>query len=222
MLKEKQSKVIVLLSGGMDSTICLYWAKEKFYKVSAISFYYGQRHKKEISSAIEIAKKAEIPWGYIDIDSYGKIVDTALTRRKSIYALNEIPNTFVPNRNLVFFSLASAYGSQQDIYDYVGGMCQTDFSGYYDCRRTTLDKFEEALSLSLNKQITIWTPLMGLTKTESLKLAQQFDGCMDALALTHTCYLGNELACGECPACKFRLKGFKEAGLKDPIKYKKG
>jgi 7-cyano-7-deazaguanine synthase len=211
---------MVLLSGGMDSTICLYWAKERFHKIEAITFDYGQRHSREIQAAIRIALQANVEHRIIPFSVLGELLDTALTRPdKNIQMQNSFPNTFVPNRNLIFFALASAYGIQKDIRYYVGGMCQVDYSNYPDCRREALNIFERAIGYSLEKNIIIYTPLMDLTKAESLQLAQKFDGCMEALALSHTCYHGTSPACGACPACKLRIKGFQEAGLKDPIKY---
>ena len=213
------TEAIVLLSGGMDSTICLYWAKDKFDYIEAITFDYMQRHQREIQSAVKIAYYAKVDHRIIQFPTLGEILDTALTREREIKSKNGLPTTWVPNRNLIFFSLASAYGSQKNIYDYVGGMCQTDYSGYFDCRRETIDSFEQSLALSLGKSIKIHTPLMYQTKAQSLQMAQQMDSCMDALALSHTCYYGKRPACGKCPACKLRLNAFKEIGLRDVIEY---
>lgn len=213
------SRAIVLLSGGMDSTICLYWAKRQFDSIEAVTFDYMQRHQREIQAAMKIASQAKVSHKIIHITELGKIVDTALTRNIKIEQSGNIPNTYVPNRNLIFFSFASAYGSQHDIFHYVGGMCQTDYSGYFDCRRETLDSFEKSLTLSLGKNVIIHTPLMYQTKAASLLMAKEFDNCIEALALSHTCYYGGQFACGKCPACKLRLKGFREAGIVDPIEY---
>lgn len=214
-------KAIVLLSGGMDSTIAFYWAKERF-EIEAITFDYGQRHKIEIESAQNIAKFANVKHKSFNLSILADITESALTQEKDIFEQHDMPNTFVPGRNILFFTLAASYGYSKNINNYVGGMCETDFSGYPDCRRATLDCLENTLTKALDKPVIVHTPLMYQTKAESLNMAQTFDDCMDALALSHTCYLGKRPACGTCPACQLRLKGFKEANLIDSIEYENG
>jgi 7-cyano-7-deazaguanine synthase len=127
-----------------------------------------------------------------------------------------LPNTFVPGRNLIFLTFAAAFARQRGIVELVTGVAQTDYSGYPDCRRDTIDELEKTLRLGMQQEFTIHTPLMNLSKKETVELARDL-GALDAMALTHTCYKGLRPACGECPACRLRARGFLEAGIADPL-----
>jgi len=211
---------LVLLSGGQDSTTCLAWAKKKFRKVYAITFDYGQRHKIEIKAAKKIADTAKIPLLLYKTDIFKKFTQNALINKNIKIKIhkNKLPTTFVPGRNLIFLSIAAIYAHQLGISNIVTGVCQTDYSGYPDCRDKFIKSLEKTLNLAMETKFKIHTPLMWLTKAKTVKLMQQL-GQIKLLKSTHTCYKGMATACGKCPACKLRLKGFKEAGIKDPIKY---
>jgi 7-cyano-7-deazaguanine synthase len=222
----KAKSAVVVLSGGQDSTTCLAWAKREFEAVRAITFDYGQRHRVEIECARNIAAHAQVPWEPISARGLHAAAKSALTRPEipvdAEGGLGGLPSTFTPGRNLVFLALAASYAVSRGIVDLVTGVCQTDFSGYPDCRRETIDAMEVAIKLgNALPWFVIHTPLMHLTKRESVDLAVELDA-LDLLALSHTCYLGQRPACGECPACVLRLKGFAEAGVKDPILYVAG
>jgi len=216
----KKDKALVIFSGGQDSTTCLYWALENFSNVSTLTFDYGQRHRAELESAYKIAKHACVHNQVLSLGGFNQMGNNSLTGNEKVSAeINpetNLPNSFVPGRNLIFLTYAAAYAYNQGIFHLVGGMCQTDYSGYPDCRRTTLDALMTAISLGLQAHIELHTPLMDLTKAESVKLAVKL-GALDALSLSHTCYNGVNPPCGNCPACKLRAKGFEEAGIKDPI-----
>jgi len=223
------SAALVLFSAGQDSATCLAWALDRFERVETIGFDYGQRH------AIELEQRAPLrraiatlnrTWAarmgedrLVDIAGYGALAESALTSDRAIeIAANGLPTTFVPGRNLVFLTMAAAHGYRRGIDTLVGGMCETDYSGYPDCRRATLDAQEQALALGLDRPIRIETPLMHLTKSETWALAQTLGG--DALVATivehsHTCYAGDRAhrhdwgyGCGACPACDLRAKGW--------------
>uniref|UniRef100_A0A6M3IPZ0 7-cyano-7-deazaguanine synthase n=1 Tax=viral metagenome TaxID=1070528 RepID=A0A6M3IPZ0_9ZZZZ len=213
------SEALVLFSGGQDSTICLFWAKKMFSKVRTVSFEYGQRHWEQEKAAQDIiSKSAEVEKHFLPIYAFQLIGGSALTGEGEVSdSWRGLPASFVPGRNAVMLSLAASLAYTLKINNLVGGMCETDYSGYPDCRREFIDAMEEALSFGLQYRINIYTPLMRLTKAESIKLAMTFPQCYEALAHSHTCYEGVRPPCGECPACKLRAKGFKEAGVKDPI-----
>jgi len=219
---------LVLFSGGQDSTACLAWALERYDHVETIGFDYGQRHRVELECRPRVrealaALKPE--WAgrlandhLIDVGVLGQISDTALTAGREIeMQANGLPSTFVPARNLLFLSLAGAVAYRRGLSVLVGGMCETDYSGYPDCRDNTLKAMQVALSLGLAAPMTIETPLMWLDKAATWALAHQLGG--DALIalteeLTHTCYLGERThrhgwgyGCGHCPACELRARG---------------
>ncbi len=221
-IKKAHSKAVILLSGGQDSTTCLAWAKKKFDKVSAITFDYGQRHKIELLSAKKIAKLSNTPLKIIKIDIFKHLTKNALIDKsvKIKIQKNKLPTTFVPGRNLIFISIALIYAYQQNIQNIVTGVCQTDFSGYPDCRNKFIKSLEKTFELATNRRFFIHTPLMWLTKSKTVHLMQKL-GSLNLLKYTHTCYKGLRPACGTCPACKLRIKGFKEAKMKDPLKYAK-
>lgn len=215
------SKVVVVLSGGQDSTTCLYWALDRFGvdNVLALTFDYGQRHRIELECATSVAQHARVAHTTLPIDTFLALGGNALT--DAGIAVDEapgnaLPNTFVPGRNLIFLTFAAAFAWQRDIVDLVTGVAQTDYSGYPDCRRDTLDELEKTLRLGMQREFTIHTPLMNLSKKETVEMARDL-GALDAMALTHTCYNGQRPPCGECPACRLRAKGFLEAGIADPL-----
>ena len=216
-------RALVVLSGGQDSTTCLYWAIERFGKgnVSTISFDYGQRHKIELECAARIAEHASVTNACLPIDTFAALGGDALTDsgieiEKNTSADSSLPNTFVPGRNLVFLTFAAAYAYQRGIDHLVTGVAQTDYSGYPDCREDTIRSLQQTLRAGMESAVVIHTPLMHLSKKETVELAVQL-GALPAMALTHTCYKGERPPCGECPACELRAKGFAEAGIEDPL-----
>ncbi|HLT91923.1 MAG TPA: 7-cyano-7-deazaguanine synthase QueC [Woeseiaceae bacterium] len=216
-------KALVVLSGGQDSTTCLYWALERFGRggVETLTFDYGQRHRVELECAANVARHAGVPHRVLPIDTFAALGGNALTDAaqpvpEDSPAEGRLPATFVPGRNLVFLTLAAAWGWPRGIHDLVAGTSQTDYSGYPDCRRDTLDALERTLSLGLERDIRIHTPLMRLSKKETVLLAAEL-GALEAMALTHTCYRGERPPCGTCAACVLRAKGFAEAGIADPL-----
>ena len=212
---------MVVLSGGQDSTTCLYWALERFGagRVEALTFDYGQRHRVELECAAQVAKQAGVAHTTLPIDTFAALGGNALT--DAAIAVEEapgtgLPNTFVPGRNLVFLTFAAAFAWQRDTGDLVTGVAQTDYSGYPDCRRGTIDALEQSLCLGMARTFRIHTPLMTLTKKETVELARDL-GALPAMAFTHTCYAGERPPCGACPACRLRARGFREAGIADPL-----
>lgn len=222
------TSALVLFSGGQDSTTCLFWAKERFDTVWTLGFDYGQKHKVENEQARVIAEKADVPYHRIDMD--GVLSGSALTEHeKDISAAHELapdlPASFVPGRNALFLSVAASYAYKRGVTDLVGGMCQTDYSGYPDCRRVFIDSMQTSLSLALDVDLRIHTPLMYLTKAETWKLAAELgedDIGNDVLEIvrhdSHTDYNGNRSQFNEWgygkldnPASKLRAKGYKEA-----------
>lgn len=214
---------LVVLSGGQDSTTCLYWALHRFGgdAVETITFDYGQRHRIELECAAAVAEFARVPNRVFPINTFEALGGNALTDKvidvhDDVDAETNLPNTFVPGRNIIFLTFAAAYAWQNDIDNLVTGVAQTDYSGYPDCRQETIDALESTLRLGMESSVAIHTPLMHLTKKETVLLAKDL-GALDAMALTHTCYEGKRPPCGECPACRLRAKGFDEAGIEDPL-----
>jgi len=215
---------VVVLSGGQDSTTCLFWAKERYAEVKALTFFYGQRHSSEIDAAEEIATLAGVEWTIANLNALGQLSKSALTRPeievKADGGLGGLPSTFTPGRNLVFLTLAASFAISHGIHRLVTGVCETDYSGYPDCRRNTIDALQEAIRLGNDApDFQIVTPLMSLSKKDTVELAREVrdrEVCWRALALSVTCYNGKRPGCGKCPACELRAKGFKEAGLADP------
>lgn len=222
------SKAVVLFSGGQDSTTCLYWARVAFDEVVAVSVFYGQRHRTEMKAAEEIAALAGVRWVVLEVPALGALGGSALVTGERIAASGGLldaampgglPTTFVPGRNALFLTLAAAVAVKEGARDVVTGTCQTDYSGYPDCRREFIDAQERALSLAMPSgcgPIRVSTPLMYLTKAETVRLARRLPGCWKALALTVTCYEGLRPGCGACPACVLRARGFADAGEVDP------
>ncbi len=218
MQKKNQPKALVLLSGGQDSTTCLAIALKDFPgQVMTIGFDYNQRHKRELESAKKIAQIANVPFEIIDLSVLGKITNNALTKEDIPIEQknNNLPTTFVDGRNLVFLTFAAIYAKNKGIKNIYIGACQTDFSGYPDCRDEFIKSANETLNLSMAYNFNIITPLMWLTKAEEVKLMQNL-GKLDWYKHTLTCYEGLIPACGACPACILRAKGFELAMIKDP------
>ena len=215
------SSSLVLFSGGQDSTTCLYWAKSQFNHVEAIGFKYGQKHEVELHQATHIARLAGVPFEVVDLS--GVLRGSALTEHdKDITAQHELnpdlPASFVPGRNALFLTVAASIALTRGTHDLVGGMCQTDYSGYPDCRRVFVDSMQTSLSLALDEDIRIHTPLMYLTKAETWKLAADLDVIDIVREHSHTDYNGdrstwNEWGYGKLdnPASILRAKGYEEA-----------
>ena len=229
-MNNPRRSALVLFSGGQDSTACLAWALNRFEHVETIGFDYGQRHVVELECrlAVRAHLHAEFPhWNtrlgddhLIDLSTFGQISDTALTSERQIaMSSSGLPNTFVPGRNLLFFTYAAAVAYRRDLSVLVGGMCETDFSGYPDCRDNTLKSLQVSLSLGMDTPMTIETPLMWLDKAQTWALTAALGGeALTQLIVehTHTCYLGDRtqrhewgFGCGHCPACALRLRGYK-------------
>ncbi|MDA1353575.1 MAG: 7-cyano-7-deazaguanine synthase QueC [bacterium] len=211
---------VVLFSGGQDSTTCLAWALERFDFVECVSIEYGQRHAIEMQQARVIASMAGVPIHVLRTDAFEQLTQNALTNHGvDITAMpGELPSTFVPGRNHMFISLAAIYAYQKGIRHIVTGVCQTDYSGYPDCRDAFVQSLATTLGLAMDTTYTIHTPLMWLTKAKTVLLMRDL-GRLDWYAHSHTCYEGKRPACGKCPACELRRNGFKEAGIQDPLDY---
>lgn len=213
---------IVLFSGGQDSTTCLYWALHNFDSVRAIGFDYGQRHKIELAQAKLIADMVKVPFQVVNVEG---LSNSALLNNSDVSGQHpnnpDLPASFVPARNALFLTIAAGVAFSHDIGDIVTGVCQTDFSGYPDCRRRFIDAMEVSLGLALDRDFRIHTPLMYLTKAETFKLAKELN-CLDVvIEMTHTDYNGdrstrNEWGYGKLdnPASVLRAKGFAEAKAK--------
>jgi 7-cyano-7-deazaguanine synthase len=211
---------VVVFSGGQDSTTCLAWALARWTRVECVVIDYGQRHRIEIEAARRIASTVGVPLAVVPCNSLSALGGNSLTGTAvvptGVPATGTIPNTFVPGRNLVFLTLAAAYAYQRGMTELVTGVCQTDYSGYPDCRASTMQALQDALRAGMDSPFTIHTPLMHLTKAESVLLMRDL-GRLDLLALSHTCYNGSVPPCGTCPACLLRAKGFAEADIADPL-----
>ncbi|MEI6382924.1 MAG: 7-cyano-7-deazaguanine synthase QueC [Betaproteobacteria bacterium] len=226
-----QGKALVLFSGGQDSTTCLAWALNQYDHVETIGFSYGQRHHVEMTCRLDVLQqiKKKFPnWAnkigedhVLDLSLLGQISDTALTQEKAIEFSNlKLPNTFVPGRNLLFFTFAATIAYRRGLQSLVGGMCETDYSGYPDCRNDTLVSLQSTLSLGMDMPIQIDTPLMWIDKAEIWQMAHSLgsQAFVDLIVeSTHTCYLGDRshrhawgYGCGMCPACQLRLTGFEK------------
>jgi len=217
-----KKSAMVLLSGGQDSTTALFWALKKFAVVETVSFDYGQRHKIELKSAAKIAKLASVKNTVIKINEFESIKNSALldakTKVNARHNINKsLPATFVPGRNILFLTAASALAYTKGINNVVIGVSQVDYSGYPDCRAEFIKSMEKSLSLGMESDIKIYTPLIKLDKKQTVLLAKKI-GVLEIMKFTHTCYEGTKKPCGKCPACILRAKGFNEAGIKDPKK----
>ena len=229
MTDTRSERALVLFSGGQDSTTCLAWALARFAAVETIGFDYGQRHRIELdcrTNVIARLRREFSEWDrklgedhVVDLSVVGRISDTAMTRETAIaFAQSGLPNTFVPGRNLLFFTFAAAVGYRRDTRHLVGGMCETDYSGYPDCRDDTLKTLQATLSLGMDHRFVIHTPLMWRDKAATWALAQALGGdplVQLVLEETHSCYLGDRAyrhawgyGCGDCPACELRRAGW--------------
>ena len=223
------TSALVLFSGGQDSTTCMALALSKYERVETIAFDYRQRHSVELEARLRVLEqiKQQFPqWAHklgedhlLDLAVLGQVSETSLTRDVAFKMESSgLPNTFVPGRNLLFLTLAAALAYRRDLQVMVTGVCETDFSGYPDCRDDTMNAMQLALSLGMDKRFLIETPLMWIDKAETWELAQTIGGkkLVDLIIEhTHTCYLGDRThrqdwgyGCGECPACDLRAKGF--------------
>ena len=220
---------LVLFSGGQDSTVCLAWALERFSRVETIGFAYGQRHAIELDQRARIRAhmaalnpdwKARLGEDHlVTLDALAAISDTALTRDTAIeIADSGLPTTFVPGRNLIFFCFSGAVAYRRGARHLVAGMCETDYSGYPDCRDDTVKAMQVALTLGLDKRLTLHTPLMWIDKADTFALAEELGGKLFldlVIEDSHSCYMGDRshrhvwgYGCGECPACQLRAQGF--------------
>ncbi|MBI1362518.1 MAG: 7-cyano-7-deazaguanine synthase QueC [Proteobacteria bacterium] len=218
------SKALVVLSGGQDSTTCLFWALEKYDSVSALTFNYNQRHKIELESATKIAKLAGVPHRIVDMGPiFGGVSPlTNYDHEVEEYTDAEslpggLENTFVPGRNILFLTVAGSQAYVDGADSIILGVSEEDFGGYPDCREDFIRKMEAALASGLDKPIKIETPLVHLNKKQTVELAQSLLGCMEALAFSHTCYNGAVPPCGTCHACLLRARGFAQAAVPDPL-----
>ena len=220
---------LVLFSGGQDSTTCLAHALRRYQRVETLGFHYGQRHHIEMQARLEVLSRiaAVMPEAgerlgqdhVLDLAVLGQVSETSLTREMAFQVSESgLPNTFVPGRNLLFLTLAGALAYRRDLRALVTGVCETDFSGYPDCRDDTMKAMQLALSLGMDRRILIDTPLMWIDKAETWALAQDLGGAGLVQLIvehSHTCYLGNRslrhdwgYGCGECPACTLRASGW--------------
>ena len=220
---------LVLFSGGQDSATCLAWALDRFKTVETVGFDYGQRHRVELECRDEFrAKVVELnpAWGnrlgpdhMLDLSVLGQVSETALTRDAEIaLRADGLPNTFVPGRNLLFFTLAAALASRRELRHLVGGMCETDYSGYPDCRDDTLKSLQVTLNLGMGSRSVVHTPLMWLDKAQTWAMTERLGGeplIELVVEHTHSCYMGDRehchawgYGCGFCPSCDLRRKGY--------------
>jgi 7-cyano-7-deazaguanine synthase len=220
---------LVLFSGGQDSSVCLAWALERYERVETVGFDYGQRHAVEMTARERvrdgIRDRFPVWTGRLGADhvlnlrGFGAVAESALTADRAIEITERgLPSTYVPGRNLVFLVYAAALADRRGIEVLVGGMCETDYSGYPDCRRTTLDSMEQSLHLGMDRDFAIKTPLMWLTKADTWSLAERLGGPRLVELIveeSHTCYMGDRslrhvwgYGCGTCPACELRANGW--------------
>jgi 7-cyano-7-deazaguanine synthase len=225
------TSALVLFSGGQDSATCLAWALERYQQVETVGFNYGQRHavELEVRDQFMASLRQRFPaWGQklgqdhlLDLGLLGQISDTALTKAKAIeFEKSGLPNTFVPGRNLLFMTFAAALAYRRGLSVLVGGMCETDYSGYPDCRDDTLKSLQVTLSLGLDTRMVLETPLMWINKAQTWQMAEQLGGqtlISMIVAQTHTCYVGDRshqhawgYGCGHCPACNLRRDGHQQ------------
>ena len=222
-------KCLLLFSGGQDSTTALAWSLKKFDEVYLISFDYGQRHIIEIKAAVKIIKKInssfsewknKIKSNYIyKINNFNKFNKNSLTSNIEIKSTNKLPNTFVPGRNILFYTLGASYAYDKKINHIVSGVCQTDYSGYPDCRNETIKSLEKSINLGMEKKYKFHTPLMWKNKSDTWKMAYELGGVKYLNLIkknTHTCYKGQRdkyydwgYGCNSCPACLLRSRGWK-------------
>jgi 7-cyano-7-deazaguanine synthase len=209
----KSGKAFVVFSGGQDSTTCLFWAMERFEEVEAVTFNYGQRHQLELECAARIAEDLNVKHHVLDMSLLGQLAPNALTRPDMAieHKEGELPTTFVDGRNLLFLSFAAILAKQAGARHIVTGVCQTDFSGYPDCRDVFIKSLNVTLNLSMDYDFVIDTPLMWLTKAQTWQMAEDLDAYDYVRSRTLTCYEGVIAdGCGKCPACLLRSRGLRE------------
>ncbi len=219
---DPHSSALVIFSGGQDSTTCLFWALKKFARVETITFDYGQRHRIELECAQRICerlgvKQKTVSMGFLAQLNRNSLTDASLQIDQH-GSFQNLPNTFVPGRNILFLTLAAAYGVPVGLSHLVIGVCETDFSGYPDCRESFISSMQSSLQLGLETpELMIHRPLMNLSKAETFALAAECGGLEEVIELSHTCYEGNRkdrhvwgYGCGVCPACQLRAKGYQE------------
>lgn len=210
-----KQKVLVVFSGGQDSTTCLFWAKKHFKEVYALSFTYGQKHHEEVKLACTIAKKANVLFETMDLSFLGSLGKNSLTHTSipmdEIKPTDNVPNTFVPGRNLFFLSIAAVYAREHGINHLVTGVSETDFSGYPDCRDSFIKSLNVTLNLAMDDSFVIHTPLMWIDKCETWALADELGVLNLVRNETMTCYNGVKGdGCGHCPACTLRNEGLRK------------
>jgi 7-cyano-7-deazaguanine synthase len=222
---------LVLFSGGQDSTTCLAWALDRFDRIETIGFNYGQRHNVELECRLDVLRelRARFPvWAarlgddlVVDVPTLGALSETSLTREAEFrLQADGLPNSFVPGRNLVFLTFAAALAYRRDIRRIVTGVCETDYSGYPDCRDDTIKAMQVALGLGLERRLVIETPLMWIDKPRTWELAESLGGptLVELIRTrTHSCYMGDRskehewgYGCGACPACELRKAGWEK------------
>ena len=208
----KRQSALVVFSGGQDSTTCLFWAMKHYEYVETVTFSYGQRHSQELEVAKEIAAEQGVKHHILDMSLLGQITENALTSDIAIETKDgEVPNTFVDGRNHLFLSFAAVLAKQRKIRDIVTGVCQTDFSGYPDCRDVFVKSLNVTLNLAMDYEFVIQTPLMWLDKTETWELADQLGKFDYVRQKTLTCYNGIQgTGCRQCPACHLRQAGLEK------------
>ncbi len=229
------SRALVLFSGGQDSTTCLAWALQRYSHVETVGFNYGQRHSVELecrATIIDRIRSLFPAWSpklgddhMLDLTLLGQVSDTALTQDKQIeFANNGLPNTFVPGRNLLFFTFAATIAYRRGLKVLIGGMCETDYSGYPDCRPEFIRAFEQLANLATKAGVeggrfTVHAPLIAMSKADIVRagIAHGVD-----FSTTVSCYQADEhgRACGRCDACRLRQQGFVDAGVPDPTRYR--
>lgn len=211
-----QNAAMVCLSGGQDSTTCLYWAKQHFQKVEAVCFTYGQKHALEVEKARQIASDAEVPFHLLDLSLLSQLDPRCSLTNQSVAMDQEkpadtYPNTFVPGRNMVFLTFAAILARSKGIFHLVTGVSEADYSGYPDCRDTFIRSLNVTLNLAMDEQFVLHTPLMNLDKSEVWELSDQLGVFEYVRTHTLTCYNGiSGDGCGHCPACKLRNEGLQQ------------
>lgn len=214
-MKMNKEIALVVFSGGQDSTTCLFWAKKHFKQVVALSFLYGQKHRKEVELARSIAADAGVPFDVMDVSFIGRLGRNSLTDASidmdQEKPADTYPNTFVPGRNLFFLSIAAVYARERGINHLVTGVSQTDFSGYPDCRDAFIKSLNVTLNLAMDEQFVIHTPLMWIDKAQTWQLADELGVLELVRTRTLTCYNGIPGdGCGQCPACRLRREGLEQ------------
>ncbi len=215
------SKALVILSGGQDSATCLYWARNRFQEIHSLTFDYGQRHRTEIDCAERLADRVKSQHFLLKVSSLQALGNSALVNEsikvQERGGFQNLPSTFVPGRNALFLTLAAAFAAPRGISDLIIGACETDYSGYPDCREVFLQSMEQSLSLAMDFTFRIHRPLMQLTKAQTFRLAEELGALDEVIENSHTCYEGDRkhkhawgYGCGECPACQLRRRGFEE------------